>query len=196
MSDDALHEALNRNVELREELALTQKAYDAEVEHYRVRMNELEAENARLRAVVERAHDHVAVDERVLRSLAADDLVALISVLRQDCRDAMVENDQLRATVGRYKAFAESEILDRVSAELGTDLRRQLDVSGNMGGLTPGQRRTIDEAVAYAGHQDEVAMEGARGVTGIPPSAESVDERGAGAANAGALLIEGGATDE
>jgi hypothetical protein len=35
-----------------DELATTQKAYDAEVEHYRVRLNELRAENTRLRAAL------------------------------------------------------------------------------------------------------------------------------------------------
>jgi hypothetical protein len=59
------------------------------------------AERDRLRVVVERALDHVGVDEHVLRSLATGDLVALVGVLRQDCRDAMIENDRLRAAFDR-----------------------------------------------------------------------------------------------
>jgi hypothetical protein len=45
------------------------------------------------------------------------------------CGEIVTERDRLRAAVARYKEFAESEILDRVSAELGVDLRRQLDGS-------------------------------------------------------------------
>lgn len=41
--------------------------------------------------------------------------------------DLVAERDRLRESVARYKAFAESEILDRVSADLGVDLRRQLE---------------------------------------------------------------------
>lgn len=40
--------------------------------------------------------------------------------------DLKAERDRLLATVANYKAFVESEILDRVSAELGVDLKRQL----------------------------------------------------------------------
>lgn len=42
-------------------------------------------------------------------------------------RDLLAENARLRSSVARYKEFAESEILDRVSAELGADLRRRLE---------------------------------------------------------------------
>lgn len=50
--------------------------------------------------------------------------------LRDALEDTRAERDRLRAAVARCKEFAESEILDRVSAELGVDLRRQLDRSG------------------------------------------------------------------
>lgn len=66
---------------------------------------DLETERDRLRVVVERAHDCVGVDDHVLRSLATDDLVALVGVLRQDCRDAMIENDRLRAVVDAVVEF-------------------------------------------------------------------------------------------
>ena len=55
--------------------------------------------------------------------------------------EVAAERDRLRAVVdeqaaslARLKEFAESEILDRVSAELGADLRAQLDVSPDTGG--------------------------------------------------------------
>jgi hypothetical protein len=93
-------------------------------------------ERDRLRAAVERAHDHVGLDEHVLRTLDVDDLVALIGVLRQDCRDlradikvqtdaadaaavavgnmaeyasrAVEERDRLRGVVERFVSFARS----------------------------------------------------------------------------------------
>jgi hypothetical protein len=72
------------------------------------RATDILAERDRLRAVVERAHDHVGVDEHVLRSLATGDLVALVGVLRQDCRDAMIENDRLRAAARDLVAAAKA----------------------------------------------------------------------------------------
>jgi len=58
-------------------------------------------------------------------------------------KTVVAERDRLRAVVdeqaaslARLKEFAESEILDRVSAELGADLRAQLDVRKVMGGLS------------------------------------------------------------
>jgi hypothetical protein len=74
-------------------------------------------ERDRLRTIVERAHDRVGVDEHVLRTLAVDDLVALVSVLRQDCRNAMIENDRLRAVVDAARAYVEAEVDDQADPE-------------------------------------------------------------------------------
>lgn len=49
MNDDALHEALNRNVDLREEIDL----WKGRANEWKTRATGAEAENARLRAVVE-----------------------------------------------------------------------------------------------------------------------------------------------
>lgn len=99
-------------------------SYDALVGEYQ----EAVAERDRLRAVVERAHDHVATDEHVLRSLAIDDLVALVGVLRRDyafatnaadaaaeavgnmaekCSTLMAERDRLRAVVDAVRVLVE-----------------------------------------------------------------------------------------
>jgi hypothetical protein len=43
-----------------------------------------------------------------LRSLATGDLVALVGVLRQDCRDAMIESDRLRAAARDLVAAAKA----------------------------------------------------------------------------------------
>lgn len=83
MSDDRFQ------VVLPEQAALTVAEMLAE-------RDELRAERDRLRAVVERAHDHVGLDEHVLRSLAVDDLVALVAVLRRDYADVVAERDRLR----------------------------------------------------------------------------------------------------
>jgi hypothetical protein len=84
------------------------------------------AERDRLRA---RLHELMARDV---------DVVDLMNVeygcpdcgVHHACGEIVAERDRLRAAVARYKEFAESEILDHVSAELGVDLRRQLDGSG------------------------------------------------------------------
>lgn len=47
-------------------------------------VREVAAERDRLRTVVERAHDHVALDEQALRALNVDGLIELVSMLRRD----------------------------------------------------------------------------------------------------------------
>jgi hypothetical protein len=98
-----------------------------------------------LRELAEGAEDVIEVPAVIVRELFAerDALVAerdherglrqgldrLANTLFEERDGARAERDRLRAAVARYKEFAESEILDRVSAELGVDLRRQLDGS-------------------------------------------------------------------
>jgi hypothetical protein len=91
----------------------------------------LEAERDRLRGLREQLHGDVA---RIARKY----------------REARDERDRLRAVVdaqaaslARLKEFAESEILDRVSADLGAKLRGQLDVSPTMGGMTPDEEHAF-----------------------------------------------------
>lgn len=50
------------------------------------------AERDRLRLVVERAHDHVGLDEPVLRTLGVDGLIELVGVLRRDYAEATAES--------------------------------------------------------------------------------------------------------
>jgi hypothetical protein len=89
------------------------------------------AERDRLRLVVERAHDRVGADEQVLRTLGIDGLIALVAVLRQDCRDAMIERDQLRNTIDSQAADRLGEDApppaQRILADYARDLEAERD---------------------------------------------------------------------
>jgi regulator of replication initiation timing len=84
-------------------------------------------------------HDALAaVNEDFLLALVwdSDQLTEAAQSVIEENLKLRAERDRLRAVVdvqaaslARLKEFAESEILDRVSTELGADLRRQLDVS-------------------------------------------------------------------
>jgi hypothetical protein len=78
------------------------------------------AERDRLRVIVEQAHDHVAVDENVLRTLAADDLVAIVAVLRRDYADARggyakatAAADAAAAAVGNMAEYVSKAVAER-----------------------------------------------------------------------------------
>lgn len=68
-----------------------------------------------------------AVDQIEELTAERDRLIGHLNEYARSCAAHVAERDRLRESVARYKAFAESEILDRVSAELGFDLRRQLE---------------------------------------------------------------------
>jgi hypothetical protein len=76
--------------------------------------------------LLERAQERASLLLRAETAMGADG-----SITEDAFPDAIAavvaERDHLRDSVARYKEFAESEILDRVSAELGADLRRQLE---------------------------------------------------------------------
>ena len=76
--------------------------------------------------------------ERAYEALAGEyaKLLRHVEAVMIERAEVVDERDRLRAVVdaqaaslARLKEFAESEILDRVSAELGADLRAQLDAS-------------------------------------------------------------------
>jgi chromosome segregation ATPase len=98
-----------------EQVALANNAADTAAEavgSMAEKLSAMLAENNRLRAVVERAHDRVGVDEHVLRTLATDDLIALVGVLRQDYRDVVVERDRLRAAATHLVSGIEFDLPD------------------------------------------------------------------------------------
>jgi hypothetical protein len=144
-----------------------QRAVDLKIERDRLRtvcdavgaesIVDIVTERDRLRLIVERAHDRIGLDERALRTLGVDGLLALVGVLRQDCRDAMVEQDRLRAIVDAVRE--QRAIVDRLigkdhepEAEIGldeeqwatwrriTEMLDQLDVSPAMGDESVGAR--------------------------------------------------------
>ncbi len=91
---------------------------------------------AEVAGLVERA---MAERDRLRERLDAERQHRIAAVDREV--EATNERDRLRAVVdaqavslARLKEFAESEILDRVSTELGARLRGQLDVSPDIGG--------------------------------------------------------------
>lgn len=86
----------------------------------------LVADRDRLRELLD--YNDAGIMRRLDDAEAERDRLRGLLEAREDERDRLlVERDRLQESVARYKAFAESEILDRVSADLGVDLRRQLE---------------------------------------------------------------------
>ena len=95
---------------------------DEQLRRLKEDLRDAEAERDRLQTIVDRAAE--AGGNWFARAITAE--------AERDRLRAVV--DAQAASLARLKTFAESEILDRVSVELGADLRAQLDVSPNTGG--------------------------------------------------------------
>jgi hypothetical protein len=123
--------------------------------------HDLETERDRLRAIVERAHDHVGLDEHVLRTLSTDDLVALVSVLRQDAVElrggyakATVAADAAAEAVGNMAEYASQAVAER------DRLRAVVDAAANAYVPFEGVRRIAHGALpALADALDQLDSE-------------------------------------